>query len=88
MKKKFFGAVVVVTIAIGAMVNVNLNHLNKHSALTFESIESLAGENQACLSEPGKNIGKCEARTSGYGYDCVRCWEGEQPDCIAVIYVD
>jgi len=84
MKKKIFGAVVVVTIAIGAMVNVNLNlnHSNKYSTLTFESVESLADENQRCLSDPGKNIGTCEARVCGYGYDCII---GEQHDCVAMI---
>jgi len=79
MKKNFFGAVVVVAIAVGAMINVNLNHSNKYSALTFESIESLAGES-FCIGYPNKNAGKCESLANGSGASCIKsastvdCW--------------
>jgi len=88
MKKKIFGAVLVVAIAVGAMTNVNLNHSNKYSALTFESIESLALGESYCFGDPAKNIGKCELRVSGYGSECVSADSGTAKDCFSsgVVY--
>jgi len=80
MKKKIFGAVVVVAIAVGAMINVNLNHSNKYSALTFESIESLAGES-FCIGDPTKNAGKCASLVNGNGASCINASKEETKDC-------
>lgn len=87
MKKKIFGAVVV-AIAVGAMTNINLslNHSNKYSALTMKSIESLASpEGQICVTDPSKNWGVCNAKSNGFGYECVTpgIWD-EEPNCVAV----
>lgn len=47
MKKKIFGAVVVVAIAVGAMMNVNLNNSTSQSiSLRLSQVEALAGENE------------------------------------------
>jgi len=81
MKKKFFGVVLVVAIAVGAMTNVNLNHSNKYSALTLKSIESLAGGEIYCFGDPVKNKGKCVLRVSGYGSECVSADSGTAKDC-------
>jgi len=46
MKKKFFGAVVVVAITAGAMINVNFKKVSNKSNLELANIEALAqGEN-------------------------------------------
>jgi len=46
MKKKIFGAVVVVAIAAGAMMNVNLNKVSNKGDLALANVEALAhGEN-------------------------------------------
>ena len=42
MKKKFFGAVVVVAIAVGAMINVNLNKTSNKGGLALANVEALA----------------------------------------------
>jgi len=44
MKKKIFGAVVVVAIAVGAMINVNLNKVSNKGDLTMANVEALAQE--------------------------------------------
>lgn len=45
MKTKFFGAVVVVAIAVGAMINVNLNKVSNKGDLALANVEALAAEN-------------------------------------------
>jgi len=42
MKKKIFGALVVVAIAVGAMINVNLNKVSNKSDLALANVEALA----------------------------------------------
>jgi hypothetical protein len=42
MKKKFFGAVVVVAIAVGAMINMNLSKSNNKGDLALANVEALA----------------------------------------------
>jgi len=43
MKKKIFGALMVVTIAAGSMTNINLNKVNnKSSELSLANVEALA----------------------------------------------
>jgi len=42
MKKKFFGALVVVAIAVGAMINVNLNKVSNKGDLAMANVEALA----------------------------------------------
>lgn len=42
MKKKFFGALVVVAIAVGAMINVNLNKVSNKGDLAIANVEALA----------------------------------------------
>jgi len=44
MKKKFFGALVVVVIAVGAMINVNLNKVSNKGDLAMANVEALAFE--------------------------------------------
>ena len=42
MKKKIFGALVVVAIAVGAMINVNLNKVSNKGDLALANVEALA----------------------------------------------
>jgi hypothetical protein len=42
MKKKIFGAVLVVAIAVGAMINVNLNKTSNKGDLAMANVEALA----------------------------------------------
>jgi len=42
MKKKIFGAAVVVAIAAGAMINVNLNKVSNKGDLALANVEALA----------------------------------------------
>jgi len=42
MKKKIIGALVVVAIAVGAMINVNLNKSSNKGDLTMANVEALA----------------------------------------------
>jgi hypothetical protein len=42
MKKKIFGASVVVAIAVGAMINVNLNKVSNKGDLALANVEALA----------------------------------------------
>ena len=42
MKKKILGAVVVVAIAVGAMINVNLNKVSNKGDLALANVEALA----------------------------------------------
>jgi len=42
MKKKIFGAVIVVAIAVGAMINVNLNKITNKGDLALANVEALA----------------------------------------------
>ena len=42
MKKKIFGAAVVVAIAVGAMINVNLNKVSNKGDLALANVEALA----------------------------------------------
>jgi len=44
MKKKIFGAVVVVAIAVGVMINVNLNKVSNKGDLALANVEALAEE--------------------------------------------
>lgn len=81
MKKKIFGAVLVVAIAAGAMTNVNLNHSNKYSSLTFESVESLATSEQVCLGDAGRNNGKCKTNANNWGSTCVTPGMWDDKDC-------
>ena len=43
MKKKFFGAAIVVVIAVSAMINVNLNKVSNKGDLALANVEALAG---------------------------------------------
>jgi hypothetical protein len=46
MNKKIFGGVLVVAIAVGAMINVNLNNTNSKSInFRLSQVEALASEN-------------------------------------------
>ena len=42
MKKKIFGILVVVVIAVGAMINVNLNKVSNNGDLALANVEALA----------------------------------------------
>jgi len=44
MKKKFFGALVVVAIAVSALINVNLNKVSNKGNIALANVEALAGE--------------------------------------------
>jgi len=49
MKKKIFGAMVVVAIVVGAMTNVNLNKVSNNGDLALANVEALAsGESSGC----------------------------------------
>ena len=42
MKKKIFGAVLIVAIAAGAMINVNLNKVSNKGDIALANVEALA----------------------------------------------
>ncbi|MFA5045602.1 MAG: NVEALA domain-containing protein [Paludibacter sp.] len=63
MKKKFFGALVVVAIAVGAMINVNLNKVSNNGDLALANVETLAqGEDLPPVTITcGQYSGRCWA---------------------------
>jgi hypothetical protein len=66
MKKKIFGAVVVVAIAVGAMINVNLNKVSNKGDLALANVEALAqAETDYC-----NTVYKVYIRPDGTGYNC------------------
>jgi hypothetical protein len=74
MKKKFFGALVVVAIAVGAMINVNLNKSNNHAGnLALANVEALA---DCEITRGGTTIlscsgsGSCSTKYMGYTLTC------------------
>jgi len=62
MKKKFFGAAVVVAIAVGAMINVNLNKVSNNGDLALTDVEALAQSEGPTIT--------CNSGCSGAGV----CW--------------
>ena len=62
MKKKIFGAAVVVAIAAGAMINVNLNKVSNKGDLALANVEALAQSEGVTIT--------CNASCSGPGV----CW--------------
>ncbi|ADQ79707.1 hypothetical protein Palpr_1562 [Paludibacter propionicigenes WB4] len=50
MKKNFFGALLVVAIAVGAMMNVNLNKTSNKGNLALAEVEALADGERGCNS--------------------------------------
>jgi hypothetical protein len=56
MKKKIFGALVVVVIAVGAMINVNLNKVSNKGDLAMANVEALA---QLEGGDENPNLIKC-----------------------------
>jgi len=62
MKKKFFGAAVVVAIAVGAMINVNLNKVSNKGDLALANVEALA------QSESGQWWNTSPANLTGLQY--------------------
>lgn len=83
MKKKIFGAVVVVAIAVGTMVNVNLNKVGNHTGdLALANVEALA-QSEGVTVTCGATQGQCwvqghNLRICGeyMYYECVR---GDDP---------
>jgi len=69
MKKKFFGAVVVVAIAVGAMININLSKVSNKGDLAFANVEQLA-QAEYCYAG-GKGATQCSIEAgiviAGYG---------------------
>jgi len=66
MKKKIFGAVVVVAIAVGAMINVNLNKVSNKGDLALANVEALAqAETDYCA-----HVYIVYIRPEGDGYNC------------------
>jgi len=59
MKKKIFGALIVVAITAGAMINVNLNKVSNKADLALANVEALA------KGEGGST--SCEVSTNCYG---------------------
>lgn len=51
MKKKIFGAVVVVAIVVGAMINVNLNKTSNKGDLAMANVEALAQSEVSALGQ-------------------------------------
>ena len=75
MKKIFFGVVLVVVIAVGAMTNVNLNRVGNHNYdLALANVDAIA----SCevTSSDGKSIlnctgsGSCTKSYLGYTLTC------------------
>ena len=53
MRNKIFGALVVVAIAVGAMINVNLNKVSNKGDLALANVEALANEKDGKHEENG-----------------------------------
>ncbi len=74
MKKKIFGAMVVVAIAVGAMINVNLNKVSNKGDLALANVEALASceitnsGGETILSCSGS--GSCTTKKMGYTLTC------------------
>jgi hypothetical protein len=59
MKKKIFGAVVVVAIAVGAMINVNLNKTSNKGDLAMANVDAFAqslSNSEQWYDWPGANL--------------------------------
>jgi hypothetical protein len=62
MKKKILGVVVVVAIAVGAMINLNLNKVSNKGDLTLANVEALAqseGGGITCNASCHTGTGQC-----------------------------
>jgi hypothetical protein len=73
MKKEIFGAVVVVAIAVGTMVNVNLNKVSNRGDLAMANVEALAQE-ETQVSFPTNTYGNNTASTC----TCSTCVKDQQ----------
>ena len=74
MKKKIFGALVIVAIAIGAMINVNLNKVSNKGDLALANVDAIAScevtniWGKVVLNCSGK--GSCTTTISGTTLTC------------------
>jgi len=75
MKKKIFGAVLVVAIAAGAMMNVNLNKTSNKGDLALANVEALAQTES--VWNPIWNV---YFRPDGTGFNC---WQWGTNICYA-----
>lgn len=83
MKKKIFGAMLVVAIAVGAMMNVNLNKTSNNGDLALANVEALAqseGGGVTC-SRTCAYTGQCWTRVYSSDYNNGYCkFTGSQAD--------
>ena len=73
MKKKIFGAMLVVAIVAGAMMNVNLNKTSNKSALALADVEALA-QNEGSGGGQYKAIYKTVSCSNTNGGMAIECW--------------
>jgi len=58
MKKKIFGAVIIIAIVVGAMINVNLNKVSNKGDLGLANVEALA-QSEGVTITCGATTGAC-----------------------------
>jgi hypothetical protein len=82
MKKKIFGAVLIVAIAAGAMINVNLNKVSNKGDLTLANVEALAQQ-----AEYGQETVYCTTLAQSISCDMQYCNGYSQKAWESVVYV-
>jgi hypothetical protein len=80
MKKNIFGALVVVAIAVGAMINVNLNKVSNKGDLALANVEALAQD------EGGGEGYECPQLITGVTVDYTRCPDIAMPVISKITY--
>ena len=74
MKKKIFGAVIIIAIVVGAMINVNLNKVSNKGDLAMANVEALAQETDMYFINTTNYWGNNTVSTC----TCSTCQKGEQ----------
>ena len=77
MKKKIFGAALVVAIVVGAMTNVNLNKVSNKGDLTLANVEALAQVESGDYCDLYLHVGKSS-----------RCWRRHDSPLMGTWYCD
>jgi hypothetical protein len=80
MKKKIFGAMVVVAIAVSAIMNVNLNKVSSKGHLAMASVEALA-QNEGSGGGKFKAIYKTVSCPGTNGGMAIECWPLDNESC-------
>ena len=84
MKKRIYGALVVVAIAVGAMIIVNLNKVSNKGDLALANVEALANAEDfviTCHQDCYHNPAVCwTTRFSNYNFDAYCVFTGHMSD--------